>query len=346
MKNLKPTTITFFISLILAVAISLINSVFDTNWLHFLTLLIATFILSYFLVYNSLQIFIYRKIKLIYKSIHTLKLGKDDKGVFGDFISDDPMNDVEKEVEEWAGTKRKEIEELKRMEKFRREFLANVSHELKTPLFTVQGYIHTLLDGALDDPNVSRKFLEKCANNVERLCLLADDLGEITRAEKGEISLAFETFDVNRLVKEIFDSMEMKARQRAITFAIKKGCDRPFYVLADKERIRQVLINLVDNSIKYGIDGGETIAGFYDMADNILIEITDNGLGIEEEHLPRLFERFYRIDKSRSRDQGGTGLGLAIVKHLVEAHNQVINVRSTPGIGSTFGFTLQKSKEK
>jgi two-component system phosphate regulon sensor histidine kinase PhoR len=345
MKNLKPTTITFFIAVILSVAVSFINLLFDQSWPHFLILLLLTFVLTYFLVYNAMQIFIYRKIKLIYKSIHTLKLGKDDKA-FGEYISDDPMNDVEKEVQEWAFTKRREIEDLKRMEQFRREFLANVSHELKTPLFTVQGYIHTLLDGAMDDPEVSRKFLEKCASNVERLCLLADDLGEITRAEKGEIRLAMESFDINKLVKEIYDSMEMKARQRKIHLTIKKGTDRPFFVNADKERIRQVLTNLVDNSIKYGKEGGETTTGFYDMADNILIEITDDGPGIDEEHLPRLFERFYRVDKSRSRDQGGTGLGLAIVKHLIEAHNQVINVRSTTGIGSTFGFTLQKSKEK
>jgi two-component system phosphate regulon sensor histidine kinase PhoR len=346
MKNLKPTTVTLFLSFIIALSTSIVNLFFEIDWLQAAILFAVTFIISYLLIYNSLQIFIYRKIKLIYKSIHNLKLGKDDKGVFGDHMSDNPVEDVEKEVADWAIAKRKEVENLKAMEKFRREFLANVSHELKTPLFTLQGYIHTLLDGAIDDPEVSRKFLEKSANSLERLCSLVDDLDEISMVEKGEISLVPDVFDINKLVKEVFDAIEIKAEKKKISLSIKKGCDKSFYVFADKERIRQVLTNLIDNSIKYGKENGETVVGFYDMDENILTEVTDNGIGIEESNLPRLFERFYRVDKHRSREAGGTGLGLAIVKHLIEAHQGTLNVRSTPGIGTTFGFTLKKAKEK
>lgn len=344
MKNPKPGTITFFLAFTISVSAFFANYLFNGSFTHSFYLLLVVFLVSYLLVYNSLQIFIYRKIKLIYKSIHNLKLGKDTG--FGEHLSDDPVMDVEKEVEDWSRVKKKEVEELKRMEQFRKEFLANVSHELKTPLFSLQGYVSTLLDGALEDPAVNRVFLEKSAKNLDRLCMLVEDLNEISQIERGEISLTLETFDINKLVKEVFEGAEVKAAKRNITLSIKKGTDSTFNVYADRERIGQVLTNLIVNSIKYGKQNGETTVGFYDMDENILIEVTDNGIGIEEKHLPRLFERFYRIDKSRSRDIGGTGLGLAIVKHIVEAHHQTINVRSTPGIGSTFGFTLQKSKEK
>lgn len=346
MKNLKPTTVTLFLSLIIALSSTSVTYLFAATWLHAAVSFSVTFGVSYLLIYNSLQIFIYRKIKLIYKSIHNLKLGRDDGKVFGDHLSDNPVEDVEKEVEDWATLKKREVENLREMEKFRREFLANVSHELKTPLFTLQGYIHTLLEGAIDDPVVNKKFLEKSANSLERLCGLVDDLDEISMVEKGDVSLVPDTFDINKLVKEVFDAIEIKAQKKNIQLSVKKGCDHAFYVFADKERIRQVLTNLIDNSIKYGRESGETIVGFYDMDENILTEVTDNGIGISEEHLPRLFERFFRVDKHRSRDAGGTGLGLAIVKHLVEAHRGTLNVRSTPGIGTTFGFTLKKSKDK
>ena len=344
MKNPKPTTIALLLAGSIAFLAGIGSLVLGLKVLNALVLYVALFVLSYFIIYNFMQVFIYRKIKLIYKSIHNLKLGKD--SAYGEHLSDDPVNEVEKEVTDWAKSKRREIDELKRMEQFRKEFLANVSHELKTPLFSLQGYIHTLLDGALEDEKVNRMFLEKSSNSLERLCSLVDDLGEITQLERGEISIMPEPFDINKLTREVFDAMESKAEGKGIKLHIKKGTDTHYFVLADKERIRQVLTNLVDNSIKYGKTNGETTVGFYDMDENILIEVSDNGLGISEEHLPRLFERFYRIDKHRSREVGGTGLGLAIVKHIVEAHKQIINVRSTQGIGSTFGFTMKKSKEK
>jgi two-component system phosphate regulon sensor histidine kinase PhoR len=214
---------------------------------------------------------------------------------------------------------------------------------LKTPLFNIQGYIHTLLDGALEDPEVNRNYLERASRSVERLCLIVDDLEAISKLESGELILDQRTFDIHELVKEVFESSEIRAVELHIKMEFKEGSDRQFFVYADKERIRQVVSNLVINSIKYGRKNGTTSVGFYDMDENILIEITDNGIGIDPSHLPRIFERFYRIDKSRSREQGGTGLGLSIVKHIIEAHKQTINVRSNYGIGTTFAFTLKKS---
>jgi two-component system phosphate regulon sensor histidine kinase PhoR len=315
-----------------------------SNWLSCAVLFGVMAVLSYFLFYYTLERFIYRKIKLVYKTIHNLKLNRFTKDILGKSLrSEDPLVDVQEEVQQWAEDSRKEIEGLKKAEQYRKEFLSNLSHEFKTPLFSIQGYVHTLLDGAMEDAEVNTHFLEKTANSVERLCNLVNDLEEIAKLESGEEQLEKETFDIYSLTKDVFEEIEYKANTHGMHFSVKKGCERPFYVYADKEKIRQVLVNLLDNSIKYGNENGNTIVSFYDMADNVLIEVTDDGIGIKEEHLPRLFERFYRVDKSRSREQGGTGLGLAIVKHLIEAHGQTINVRSKEGIGSTFGFTLTKS---
>ncbi len=345
MKNLKPYQLAFLLALPIAFLAALLVLLVDhlpilgiRLFIIWLLLLVASF--SLFLV--AIERFIYRKIKLIYKSIHHLKLGKELKDSLGEKISEDPLEDVEQEVMEWATTKRKEIDELKKIEQFRREFLSNLSHEFKTPLFSVQGYIQTLIDGAMEDKEVNAKFLDKANKGIERLCSLVNDLDEISKLESGEIKINYSNFDINALSKEVFDSLELKAQQKNIHFAIKKGCDQPFWVHADREKTAQILVNLIENSIKYGKVNGETTVGFYDMAEHILIEVTDDGIGIDESHLARLFERFYRVDKSRSRDEGGTGLGLSIVKHIVEAHGQTIHVRSTVNIGSTFGFTLKK----
>ncbi|MFM2307337.1 MAG: hypothetical protein RLZZ367_2006, partial [Bacteroidota bacterium] len=263
----------------------------------------------------------------------------------GDTLGDDPLAEMERQVNDYVVNNRKELDDLRKLEQFRKEFLGNLSHELKTPLFNIQGYVHTLLEGAMDDPKYARQFLERTSKSIERLSSLVDDLDAISRLERGEESVHKETFDIHQLVKDVYDSMELKAERKNFTLLIKKESDRPFFVNADKEKIRQVITNLVDNAIKYGNESGRVVASFYDMDENILTEITDNGIGIPEEHLPRLFERFYRVDKHRSREQGGTGLGLAIVKHIIEAHQQTINVRSTKGVGTTFAFTLQKSTE-
>jgi two-component system phosphate regulon sensor histidine kinase PhoR len=258
-------------------------------------------------------------------------------------LDKDIISKVNEEVAEWAQDRRQEIEELKKLEAYRREFLGNVSHELKTPLFNIQGYILTLLDGGLEDPSINKEYLERSGKNIERMISIVEDLEVISRFETGELKLDLLNFDIIALATDVIELLEVKAKKKNIRLNIARESEKPLYVRADKERIRQVLINLLDNSIKYGTDGGKTKVSFFDMDENILIEVTDTGLGIDSKDIPRLFERFFRVDKSRSREQGGSGLGLAIVKHIIEAHLQTINVRSTIGVGTTFAFTLQKA---
>jgi two-component system phosphate regulon sensor histidine kinase PhoR len=340
-KNPTPNSIALFTSLLLTLLVGIAAYfIFFKIWLTFL-LLVIVFSASYFLFRYSIEVFIYRKIKLVYKNIHSLKVRKLDPRM-GDINMLDPINEMEKEVRDWAEDKSSEIEQLRTMEKYRKEFLGNVSHELKTPIFNIQGYINTLIDGAWEDQEVLIHFLKKAARSTDRIASLVDDLEAISKLESGFLTMEVEIFDVNDLIRDIFDSLDFKAAEKNITLDFKEGCDMPFIVEADKDRIRQVVINLLVNSIKYGKENGHTLIGLYDMDENILVEVTDNGIGIEEEHLPRLFERFYRVDKSRSRDEGGTGLGLSIVKHIIEAHDQTINARSTKGVGTTFAFTLKK----
>ncbi len=276
--------------------------------------------------------------------IHNLKLGKDLKDALGEYVSADPINDVEQEVKEWAGAKKREIELLKKQEQFRREFLSNVSHEFKTPLFAIQGYIDTLQDCLTDDPETAARFLKKAAKNVDRLSYLINDLDSISKLETGEIPINYQKFDFVTLTKEVMEGLEDNARTKGIRLLIKEKYTHPAMVKADREKIRQVMINLIQNSLKYGKINGSTAIKIFELHDQYLIEVTDDGIGIDEKHLPRLFERFYRIDTHRSREEGGTGLGLAIVKHILEAHQQIISVRSTLQIGTTFAFTLQKSQ--
>lgn len=302
----------------------------------------ATYILTRYLT----EKFLYRKIKLIYKLIYQTKASPQEEFFHTHILPKPTLEQVQVDVEQWASQQSDQLEILRRNEKFRKEFLMNLSHELKTPIFAIQGYIHTLLDGAIEDQQVNREFLKNAAKNVDRLCRLIDDVDEISRLESGEIQFNKEAFVIQDLIKDVFDLLSLKAAQKNIGFDFKKGCETPIMVYADKERIREVLINLIDNSIKYGKQGGYTLASVYNTDEkHVLIEISDNGIGIAEEHLPRVFERFYRTDKARSRDAGGTGLGLAIVKHIIENHGQSIHVRSKPDIGSTFGFTLELFSE-
>ena len=305
-------------------------------------LFFITFIAAYFIFSSLLERFIYRKIKLIYKTISILKESKE-KSLDKMNLRDDIIGNVSRDVVAWQQDQLDEIAQLKRMEEFRKEFIGNVSHELNTPLFNIQGYIHTLLEGGIDDQNVNRYYLERAAKSVERLILIVDDLEAISKLESGEFTLEQRTFDIQELTRDVFDSLELRAKEKKISLKFKEGSNRPVFVYGDKDRLRQVMVNLIENSIKYGKDDGTTSVGFYDMDQNVLIEIIDNGIGIAAEHLPRLFERFYRVDKSRSRVQGGTGLGLSIVKHILEAHAQSIHVRSTPGVGTTFTFRLKKA---
>ncbi|PWV53399.1 two-component system phosphate regulon sensor histidine kinase PhoR [Chitinophaga sp. S165] len=344
-KNLSPQKLAGFTALILSVIITMGTLLINAHWKIVLIAFILTFLVSYYLYLYTLQNFIYRKIKLIYKFIYQTKASKREEFFNKNILPLKTIEEVSEDVEKWASQKKEELDMLRRNEEFRKEFLLNLSHELKTPIFAVQGYIHTLLDGALEDPNVNKLFLKNATKNIDRLCRLIDDLDEISKLESGEMTINGENFVIQELIKDVFDTLSLKANTKGIKFNVKKGCEAPIHVLADKEKVRQVLINLVDNSIKYGRTDGHTVASIYVMDDKrVLIEISDDGIGIAEEHLPRVFERFYRTDRARSRDIGGTGLGLAIVKHIIEAHGQTINIRSKPEIGSTFGFTLESGE--
>jgi two-component system phosphate regulon sensor histidine kinase PhoR len=325
-----------------ALSIGLVNYYFQHSWYYMLISFGVSFFTSFIVFYYLLEKYIYSKVVLIYKMIHNLKLGKDLKDALGEYVSSDPINDVEQEVKEWAGAKKREIDILKKQEQFRREFLSNVSHEFKTPLFAIQGYIETLQDCLIDDPEMATKFLKKAANNVDRLSYLINDLDSISKLESGEIPINYQKFDFVVLAKEVMEGLEDNAKNKSIKLSFKEKYTYPAYVKADREKIRQVMINLVQNSLKYGKANGSTAIKIFELHDQYLVEVTDDGIGIEEKHLARLFERFYRIDSHRSREEGGTGLGLAIVKHILEAHQQIISVRSTLQIGTTFAFTLEK----
>ena len=297
---------------------------------------------GYFVFLAYLRRYIYRKIKLVYKTIHQHKLTPEEKSNAVN-VREDIIDQVEEDVSTWMQEQNRQIAELKRFDEYRQRFLGDISHELKTPIFNVQGYLETLLDGAIDDEKVRHRYVEKAARNVERLNTIVEALESISRLEHGREMLDMQRFSIGELVAEVFEELQMKAERKGIRLTLKPGAAGPFNVLADRENIRQVLINLVNNSIKYGRKGGTTKVSFYDMDRVVLVEVADNGIGIREDHLPRIFERFYRVDKSRSRDAGGSGLGLSIVKHIIEAHHQTVNVRSSQELGSTFGFTLKKA---
>lgn len=308
--------------------------------------LLVIFSGSYALILYTLQKFIYRKIKLIYKFIYQTKASKREEFYYKNILPQKGIDEVRKDVEEWAEQRKAEIEILQQNESYRKEFLQNLSHELKTPIFAIQGYVDTLLNGALENPDVNKKFLNSTSRNIDRLVNLVSDLDEISKLESGEQLLIQENFVIQDLLKEVYDSLEITAAEKNIELIIKKGCEVPLTVFADKEKIRQVFINLVENAIKYGKQNGTIESSFYKVdGRRILIEISDDGYGIGDEHLNRIFERFYRTDIARSRKVGGSGLGLAICKHIIEAHGQSIHVRSKIDVGSTFGFTLQSKKD-
>ena len=313
-------------------------------WFEFylLPLLISApivFIVNYFIIEYSFKAYIYNRIKVIYKAIGKTS-GNDNTAN----DKENPLEEVQEVVLKWNEEKNREIEELKRMADYRREFLGNVSHELKTPIFNIQGYVSTLLDGGLEDENINRRFLKKTNKSIKRMINIVNDLEKITKLEAGELKIKKETFDIGQLINDVAEFMEIKAQKAGASFKLPEYNDREHLVNADKEAIREVVINLFDNAIKYGDKTGNTInINIYNMDNKILIEITDHGIGIPQEALPRVFERFFRTDKARSRKTGGSGLGLAIVKHIIEAHRETITVRSNVGEGTTFSFTLQKA---
>ncbi len=347
-KNQTPQQLAFFVAFIASLSITLALVLIDVSsnavlpWQNLVLAGSASFFIVYFTTYYWVRYYIFRRIKLIYKIIHRQKLSSDfkaDKIIMQQNI----LDDVEKEVGAWSEKHDQELEELEGLANYRRRFIGDVSHELKTPIFNIQGFIHTLLDGAVNDPEVNIQYLQRAAKNVDRLQAIVEDLETINKLEAGQMILDLSEFDIYELATEVFSDLEMRAANRNIKLMFKEGAGQHFKVRADKDSIHQVLMNLTHNSIKYGKDGGATKISFYDMESYVLVEVSDNGIGIPEEHLNHVFDRFFRADKSRSRDVGGTGLGLSIVKHIVEAHKQTVNVRSTPEKGSTFGFTLEKA---
>lgn len=297
--------------------------------------------INVYIVKNVLERFVFRKIKVIYKIIRDAKLTKKEKESVD--IGSATFEAVTEDVIEWTRDTQQEIESLKSLEEYRKSYVGNISHELKTPIFSIQGYLHTLLDGGLEDPKINRNYLEKASSNADRLQNIVEDLETISKLESDAVALEFKKFDIKALTKDIFDDLDKMSKEKQIKLQFKDGASPNTMVNADKDCIRQVMTNLVVNAIKYGREGGSVKVSFYDLEGQILIEISDNGVGIEDKHLKHLFDRFYRVDTSRSRKIGGSGLGLSIVKHIVEAHHQTINVRSTLGLGSTFGFTLEKA---
>ncbi|MDO8928017.1 MAG: ATP-binding protein [Bacteroidota bacterium] len=294
---------------------------------------------SYFLVLFILNRYINEKINPIYKTIREVPIsGRKEK------VGSTNISDVQKDVEEWAKNQTLEITRLKDLERYRKEFVGNVSHELKTPIFNIQGYVLTLLEGGIDDPKINKLYLQRTEKSIDRMISIVEDLESITKLESGELTLNLVNFDLVKLTEDVFELAQMLANERNITLQFITKTDKPVMVHADKKRIMEVMNNLVGNGIKYGKKRGHVKVGFYDLHETVLIEVSDNGIGMDKVDLPRVFERFYRVDKSRSREQGGTGLGLSIVKHIIEAHDQTINVKSIADKGTTFTFTLGKAK--
>lgn len=295
---------------------------------------LVVFILFYALLKNFIQ----NRLHLIYKSIQT----KQQVVPFKGSTIDNLISTVEIDVRNWQKNKNKEITKLRDQEQFRREFLGNLAHELKTPVFAVQGYILTLIEGGIDDQQVNMQFLERASRATERIVNILEDLDQIAKLEVDALKIEMRSFEIIDLIKEIVETLELKAKEKNISLRFHNDLSS-IYVTADRNKISQVLTNLINNAISYGKIDGEVVISAVPIDDLVTIEVKDNGIGIETEHFPRLFERFYRVEKSRNRNEGGTGLGLAIVKHIIESHQQSINVRSSIGIGSTFSFSLKKS---
>ena len=329
MKN-SPLKISLFIACISVVLFWVFAQLLPTDitFIYYCVLFIVILFSAFLLIKNYIQ----KKINLLYRTIHTQK------------ILNEPIYDldkVEQEVKEWVKERQIEIEHLKDTEKFRREFIGNVSHELKTPIFNIQGYVLTLLEGALEDEQINRKYLQRTQKSVERMITIVEDLSNISNMESFPTSLKTQKFDIVSCALSSLESLEYKAKKSDITLSFDKVYD-PIFVDANESKISQVLVNLLNNSIVYGKDKGNTKIKIFDLETEILVEVSDNGIGVKEEDISRLCERFYRVDSARSIEKGGTGLGLSIVKHIIESHKQTFNIRSTVGIGSTFSFTLKK----
>lgn len=346
MNKLTSRQVVVFLALILTVIVGL-------GWYYLLITgfsslfmvigLVLFFLIAFYIIQFAIHRFILEKIRPIYKIIDFVpRKQKEEMLKFAPgFIE---LTDVEQDVENWAQNQRQEIERLKELERYRKDFVGNVSHELKTPIFNIQGYILTLLEGGLEDPTINKLYLTRTEKSIDRMISIVEDLESINKLETGELKPQFSIFDIVKIVEDVIEMEQRLSKERKIWLTITDKPDKPLMVKADRKRIIEVMTNLVVNAIKYGKKNGFVKVGFYDFDDKIMVEVSDNGIGIDKKDLPRIFERFYRVDKSRSREQGGTGLGLSIVKHIIEAHNQTINVQSVLNEGTTFTFTLEKAK--
>ncbi len=324
-----------------AIPVAILLALFHAAWWVNLCVTVGVYILMSLLSLLLISKYVAYKLKPIYSIV--LSRNVRTREVMSE-IKDKHGEDVSKELTDWADMNDQEIARLKQLERYRKQYLGNVAHELKTPIFNMQGYISTLLDGGLEDELINRKYLERAERSIQRLSNIVNDLDTISKLESDMTLLRDEQFDMVALAKEIAEQMEMEAAKKEIKFVVKGAENIPsaFWVRADRHYIGQVMVNLLSNSIRYGKEGGLTKVAFRDMIDRVLIEVEDNGVGIAKEDQPRIFERFYRTESGRSREQGGTGLGLAIVKHIIEAHGERVSVRSELGVGTTFSFTLKK----
>ena len=342
-SSVQLSTIVSIILTILALFVMLIAYAHGSNIVVFVLATLFFFLSSYFSILFIIRKYIIDRIKPIYNTIRDLPIsGKrlEQKNLDSNSL----LHNVKFEVEEWAKTQLKEIERLKELERYRKDFVGNVSHELKTPIFNIQGYVLTLLEGGMDDPKINQLYLSRTEKSIDRMVSIVEDLESITKLESGELKLNIVKLDLLKTVDEVIEMQQWTAAERKIKVRVLTKPEKPIFIKADKKRILEVLTNLTINAIKYGKKKGNVNILFHDMEDNIIVEVSDDGIGIDKNDLPRIFERFYRADKSRSREQGGTGLGLSIVKHILEAHNQSINVRSVIDKGTTFNFTLEKAK--
>lgn len=346
MKNQSPGRLALILSLSAALLCALFVAAtayiaLENKLFILIASLLGSFIIIYLLSYRAVNNFILDRINPIYKSLESFPVTKQE--LKHKTEGKDIIQEVNSLVINYTQNRAKEIKKLRRLEKYRKEFLGNVSHELKTPIFNIQGYVLTLLDGGLEDQEINREYLERTEKSINRMISIIEDLESITKLEAGELDLHYEDFDIVQLVREVFEMQDINRIKYNINLGFGKNYDKPVMVSADKQRITEVLNNLIVNSIYYGNKGGNSSIHIEELGENILVEVVDDGIGIEEGEIPRIFERFYRTDKSRSRDRGGTGLGLSIVKHIIEAHNQTISVRSNVTRGSSFSFTLKKA---
>ncbi|MBC7695285.1 MAG: sensor histidine kinase [Burkholderiales bacterium] len=301
-----------------------------------------SFIVSFFIIYYLFNQVVFRKIDKLYLLIKEQQ-PKEIPNTEFQLDEVDSIDRLEEEIKKLTQERNKEADQNRNLDSYRKEFLGNVSHELKTPIFNIQGYVSTLIDGGINDPAINIEYLKRADKSVDRMIQIIDDLETISQLEVGTLELELETYDIAQQIKDILEALEFQANKKSIKLQLAKKYDKSILVKADKFRIRQVLVNLITNSIKYGRETGRTTVALNLFNEQVIIEIKDNGIGIAAKHLPRLFERFYRVDKGRSREQGGTGLGLAIVKHIIEAHGETIDVESSINKGTTIAFTLKRS---